>query len=86
MKISVIFISFCIFLNIASFGQNKIQQNNSEDSDRDPGFLYAFTEASRLLLFEDYGRALSLFNECLKYEPRSAAVHYQLAQIYIKGR
>jgi predicted Zn-dependent protease len=55
------------------------------DSDRDPGFLYAFTEASRLLLFEDYGRALSLFNECIKYEPRSAAVHYQIAQIYIKA-
>ena len=85
MKISVVFISVCIFLNIASFGQNKIQQNKGEDSERDPGFLYAFTEASRLLLFEDYGRALSLFNECLKYEPRSAAVHYQLAQIYIKA-
>jgi Tfp pilus assembly protein PilF len=51
----------------------------------DPGFLYAFTEASRLLLFQDYGRALGLFNECLKYEPGSAAVNYQLAQIYIKA-
>jgi tetratricopeptide (TPR) repeat protein len=62
-----------------------IQEKSNTDSDRDPGFLYAFTEASRLLLFEDYGRALSLFNECIKYEPRSAAVHYQIAQIYIKA-
>jgi Tfp pilus assembly protein PilF len=85
VRISVFFISFCIFLNLASFGQNRIQQNNTMDSERDPGFLYAFTEASRLLLFEDYGRALSLFNECLKVEPGSAAVHYQLAQIYIKA-
>jgi tetratricopeptide (TPR) repeat protein len=85
VRISVIFISLCIFLNLASFGQNKIQQNSNQDSEKDPGFLYAFTEASRLLLFEDYGRALSLFNECLKYEPGSAAVHYQLAQIYIKA-
>lgn len=72
-------------MNISSFGQKKIQLNGNEDSERDPGFLYAFTEASRLLLFEDYGRALSLFNECLKYDPQNAAVHYQLAQIYIKA-
>jgi tetratricopeptide (TPR) repeat protein len=85
VRISVIVFSFCIFLNIASFGQKKIQQNSNQNAETDPGFLYAFTEASRLLLFEDYGRALSLFNECLKYEPRSAAVHYQLAQIYIKA-
>lgn len=85
VRITFIFISFFIAFNIASFGQERIQQNGGVDSDRDPGFLYAFTEASRLLLFEDYGRALSLFNECLKYEPRSAAVHYQLAQIYIKA-
>jgi Tfp pilus assembly protein PilF len=70
---------------VASFAQKKLQQNSKADSERDPGFLYAFTEASRLLLFGDYGRALSLFNECLKYEPGSAAVHYQLAQIYIKA-
>ncbi len=50
----------------------------------DPGYLYAFTEATKLLLFEDYGRALSLYNECLKYKPGSAAVNYQIAQIYIK--
>ncbi len=85
MRISVYFISCCIFLNLASFGQNGIQQNNDTDTERDPGFLYAFTEASKLLLFQDYGRALGLFNECLKYEPRSAAVRYQMAQIYIKA-
>jgi len=70
---------------MASFGQEKIQQSNEGDSEKDPGYIFAFTEASKLLLFEDYGRALSLFKECLKYEPRSAAVHYQLAQIYIKA-
>ncbi len=85
MRISVFFITIGIFLNAASFGQRKIQPDDGEDSTRDPGYLYAFTEATKLFLFEDYGRALSLFNECLKYEPRSAAVHYQLAQIYIKA-
>ncbi len=72
-------------MSISSFGQKGIQQNGNDDSERDPGFIYAFTEASKLLLFEDYGRAMSLFKECLKYEPHSAAVHYQLAQIYIKA-
>ena len=72
-------------MSISSFGQKSIQSIGNEDSERDPGFLYAFTEASRLLLFEDYGRALNLFNECLKYDPKNAAVHYQLAQIYIKA-
>lgn len=85
MKISVVFILSCLFLSISSFGQKMIQKSGSEDSERDPGFIYAFTEASKLLLFEDYGRAMSLFKECLKYEPHSAAVHYQLAQIYIKA-
>jgi len=85
VRFSIIFISLYLFLGISCFGQKKIQQGSIADSERDPGFLYAFTEASRLLLFGDYGRALSLFSECLKYEPRSAAVHYQLAQIYIKA-
>jgi Tfp pilus assembly protein PilF len=84
VRISAIFIWIGIFVNIACFGQNRIIQNNTEDSVRDPGYLYAFTEATKLLLFEDYGRALSLFNECLKYKPGSAAVNYQIAQIYIK--
>jgi tetratricopeptide (TPR) repeat protein len=84
VRISVIFITICIFFNVTAFGQKKIQQSLT-DSEQDPGYLYAFTEASRLLLFGDYGRSLSLFNECLKYEPGSAAVHYQLAQIYIKA-
>jgi tetratricopeptide (TPR) repeat protein len=85
VRIKIAFISFCIFLNIASFGQKKIQPYVGLDSEREAGFVYAFTEATRLLLFEDYGRSLSLFNECLKYKPQSAAVHYQLAQIYIKA-
>ena len=66
------------------WAEKEFNQNDVGDSVRDPGYLYAFTEATKLLLFEDYGRALSLFNECLKYEPRSAAVNYQIAQIYIK--
>jgi Tfp pilus assembly protein PilF len=82
---SVIFIAIGIFLNVTSFGQKRIQIDNMEDSTRDPGYLYAFTEATKLLLFEDYGRALNLFRECLKYEPGSAAVHYQIAQIYFKA-
>lgn len=85
MRVSVIFIAISIFLNVASFGQMRIQQSSEVDSTRDPGYLYAFSEATKLLLLEDYGRALSLFNECLKYNPRSAAIHYQMAQIYIKA-
>ncbi len=76
---SVIFISFCLFLNVSSYGQKRTQPGSNED------FLYVFTEATKLFLFEDYSRALGLFNECLKIEPKNAAVHYQLAQIYIKA-
>jgi len=84
VKIFVFLISFCVLVNSIAFGQKGASPEN-RDSILDPGYVYAFTEACKLLLFEDYGRALNLFNECLKYEPRSAAVHYQIAQIYTRA-
>jgi tetratricopeptide (TPR) repeat protein len=85
VRIVKLIITFCIFFNCLAFGQKRIVQQTDNENGKDPGYLFAFTEATKLYLFGDYGRAVGLFNECLKYEPKSAAVHYQLAQIYIKA-
>lgn len=57
----------------------------SSTNNQDLEFYFAFTEATKLFLFGNLVQAASLYNECLKYQPGSAAVHYQLAQIYLKG-
>jgi tetratricopeptide (TPR) repeat protein len=73
-----------LLLSVTLAGQQRID-NKSIEKEHDPGYVYAFTEATKLLLFGDYNRALNLFNECLKCEPNSPAIYYQLAQIYIKA-
>jgi len=52
---------------------------------KDTGYLFAFTEATKMYLFGDYAGAASLYTECLKFKPNSAAANYQLAEIYLKA-
>ncbi len=52
---------------------------------KDTGYLFAFTEATKMYLFGDYSGAASLYTECLKFKPNSAAANYQLAEIYLKA-
>ena len=48
-------------------------------------YYYAFTEATKLALFNNYKDAISLYNKCLKYNPGSAAVSFQLSNIYLRA-
>jgi tetratricopeptide (TPR) repeat protein len=45
-------------------------------------YLYAFGEATKMYLFGNYAQAVNLYNECLKINPTSAAIHYQLSKVY----
>ena len=47
-------------------------------------YYYAFTEATRLMIYQNFDNAISLYQKCLEYNPNSAAIKYQLSVIYYK--
>ena len=53
----------------------------SKQSEKDK-FKFYFSEANSNILIEDYGKALLNIDECLKFNPESAASFYLKAQIY----
>jgi tetratricopeptide (TPR) repeat protein len=86
MKKLYILLTFLLF---GTFGILHSQENESiviqQDKENDTGYIFAFTEATKMFLFGDYAGAASLYTECLKYNPSSAAAYYQLAEIYLKA-
>ncbi len=46
-------------------------------------YLYAFTEATKQKLFGNIDRAENLYKQCLKVQPQSSAVYYQLSKISV---
>ena len=46
-------------------------------------FDYAFTEANKAVLLGELKKGVALYASCLKIDPSSAAVRYELANIYI---
>ena len=48
-------------------------------------YYYALIEATKQFVLENYQESFALYAECLKYKPESAAVNYQLSQIFIKA-
>lgn len=47
-------------------------------------YYYAFTEATKQAIFNNYKDAINLYNKCLKYNPNSAAANFQLSNIYMR--
>jgi tetratricopeptide (TPR) repeat protein len=74
-----------IFFVLKVNGQVQLIDNNKIINASEQDYFYVYTEAIKLSLFGDYIRSLSLFNECLKIKPNSAAVHFQISQIYYKA-
>lgn len=46
---------------------------------------YLYVEGLRYKLLGNYGDAVSIFQECLKINPQSDGVYFNLAQLYISG-
>ncbi|WP_101261133.1 tetratricopeptide repeat protein [Labilibaculum filiforme] len=46
-------------------------------------FDFAFTEATKAVLLQELDKGLSLYATCLKIDPSSAVVRYELANIYM---
>jgi len=46
-------------------------------------FDFAFAEATKAVLLQELDKGVSLYGACLKIDPTSAVVHYELANIYM---
>ncbi len=47
-------------------------------------YYYAFTEATKQAMFNNYKDAINLYHKCLKYNPQSGATYFQLSNIYMR--
>ncbi|HJZ41966.1 MAG TPA: tetratricopeptide repeat protein [Bacteroidales bacterium] len=84
-SICLISIVLLIYSFNTTFSQETPDVDKGVSNNQELEFYFAFTEATKLFLFGNLIQAASLYNECLKYQPGNAAVHYQLAQIYLKA-
>ena len=78
--IFLIVVSSCSILRKQISIDNKIFKNQEQELE----YYYAFTEATKLALFGNYKDAINLYNQCLKYNPKSSAVYYQLSNIFLR--
>ena len=85
--VRLIFIFFVLIIGY-SCGFRKIgkKENNYPFSSQEQEleYYYAFTEATKQAMFNNYKDAINLYSKCLKYNPASAATHFQLSNIYMR--
>lgn len=81
------FILICVIFLSGSITKAQIMRERGSrfQNATDEDYYYALIEATKQFLLENYQEALSLYVECLRYKPESAAVNYQLSQIFIKA-
>jgi len=77
------FLSFLLNSNDSVVGQdNKDAEGIREGYESE--YYYAFTEATRYMIYQLYNQAVGLYTKCLEYNPGSAAIKYQLSKIYYR--
>jgi len=59
---------------------NPGEKNGAYESE----YYYAFTEATKHMIYQNYAQAVSLYQRCLEYNPNSPAIRYQLSVINFK--
>ena len=89
MKSSVkLFIVCSLLFFVCSCGVQKTGKREEKFSfsskEQELEYYYAFTEATKQAMFSNYKDAINLYNKCLKYNPNSAATHFQLSNIYFR--
>ena len=78
----------CILLTIASCSKKLVPATLGREVGKnydDAAFNYVYVEAIKQKLMGNSGDALEYFEQCLKINPQSDAVYYQMAQIVIAG-
>ena len=64
----------------------KKKESNKELSEKDIREAeYYFTEGQKYYILEDFAKSFVLFQKCLVIDNTSAAAHYKIAQILLKG-
>ncbi|WP_096429032.1 tetratricopeptide repeat protein [Labilibaculum antarcticum] len=63
--------------------KDKIQKEVKLTEAQKLEFDFAFTEATKAILLQELDKGLSLYATCLKIDPTSAVVRYELANIYM---
>lgn len=76
---------FCTVNFNGIYGQTVALSQTEKASLLRQEYLYAFTEATKQFLFGNYIQAVSLYKECLKIDPNSGAVNFQLSRIYMNA-
>src|ERR1035437_9773376 len=81
-----IFVILCLsFLCFdCSFFGSITRKNNVETllDNKQIEYNYSFTEATKQKIFGNYNQAINLFYRCSVINPNSAAVYYQLSDIF----
>lgn len=87
LKAWITFLVILLIINACSIGRIGIKKGDAKFSSQEQEleYYYAFTEATKQALFNNYKEAISLYNKCLKYNPASAAVYFQLSNIYMRA-
>lgn len=83
MDKTIILLGLMLFYGFSVEGQendNKVGGRNVSESE----YYYAFTEATKMMIYQNYPQAISLYMKCLEYNPNSSSIRYQLSLIAYK--
>ncbi len=86
LTILFLYVSLLSFANIQSNKKDKgiLQEKLSEEKKLE--FDFSFAEAVKYKILGDYKSSIVWFNNCLKIDPQSAAVRYELSNIYVLNK
>lgn len=93
MKIRLIILLFLWFGSAALATTNAMHYSDKDKTKKKKQlteqqqleFDFAYLEATKLVLLGEVEKGISLYATCLQIDPTSAAVHYELANIYMAG-
>lgn len=87
-KTTVFILLAIVALSFDSFAQRERRKKNDENQTPDAKLREAeffFTEGEKYFILEDYTKALLYFQRVAEINPKSAAVHYKMADILARG-
>lgn len=87
-KSILIFLLAMTVANVSSIAQRERKKKGEESQSTDAKLREAeffFTEGEKYFILEDYTKALLYFQRVAELNPKSAAVHYKIAEILSKG-
>jgi tetratricopeptide (TPR) repeat protein len=86
MKKNSFLLIICVLLFYSCSVSNRTSRQESQVQKKESNleFYYAFTEATKQALFNNFNDAINLYKQCLKVNPESGATYFQLSNIYMR--